>query len=149
LCPGMEITVIIRNELPEENAARVRGFARNEANCTGVEVWAAAGYGHAGGELRRCVAIVETAQDEKNSIHLPGSLLSDMDAVARRERRSRGEIVRRAVAEWLRERNGRLSVESLKRGYLEMAGINLTIASEAFQAEDDADHTLGRTVASE
>jgi CopG family transcriptional regulator/antitoxin EndoAI len=86
---------------------------------------------------------------KKITIHLPGSLLSDMDAVARRERRSRGEIVRRAVAEWLRERNGRLSVESLKRGYLEMAGINLTIASEAFQAEDDADHTLGRTVASE
>jgi CopG family transcriptional regulator/antitoxin EndoAI len=83
------------------------------------------------------------------TVHLPGSLLSDMDAVARRERRSRGEIVRRAVAEWLRERNVRHNAESLKRGYLEMAGINLMIASEAFHAETDADHTLGRMVASE
>jgi len=81
------------------------------------------------------------------TVHLPGSLISDMDAVARREKRSRGEIVRRAVAEWLRDRNGRLSAESLKRGYQEMAGINLMIASEAFHAEDDADHTLGRMVA--
>ena len=40
-------------------------------------------------------------------------------------------------------------MESLQRGYLEMAGINLMIASEAFHAEDDADHTLGRMVASE
>ena len=81
------------------------------------------------------------------TIQLPGTLLSDMDAVARQERRSRGEIVRRAVAEWLRGRNGRHTMESLQRGYLEMAGINLMIASEAFHAEDDADHTLGRMVA--
>lgn len=81
------------------------------------------------------------------TIHLPGTLLSDMDAVARRERRSRGEIVRRAVTEWLRGRNGRHTMESLQRGYLEMAGINLMIASEAFYAEEDADHTLGRMVA--
>ena len=83
------------------------------------------------------------------TVHLPGSLLNDMDAVARRERRSRGEIVRRAVAEWLRERNGRYNAELLERGYLEMAGINLMIASEAFHAENDADHTLDRMVAGE
>ena len=81
------------------------------------------------------------------TIHLPGTLLSDMDAVARHERRSRGDIVRRAVAAWLRERSGPHTMESLQRGYLEMAGINLMIASEAFHAEDDADHTLGRMVA--
>ncbi|OUM97309.1 MAG: antitoxin [Thermobacillus sp. ZCTH02-B1] len=80
------------------------------------------------------------------TVHMPGSLLNDMDAVARRERRSRGEIIRRAVTEWLRERNVRHRSESLKRGYLEMAGINLMIASEAFHAEVDADHTLDRLV---
>jgi len=76
------------------------------------------------------------------TVHLPGSLINDVDAVARQERRSRGEIVRRAVAEWLRERSGRHTAESLKRGYLEMAGINLMIASEAFHAESDADRTI-------
>ena len=83
------------------------------------------------------------------TVHLPGSLLSDMDAVARQERRSRGEIIRRAVAEWLRDRNVRNTAESLKRGYMEMAGINLMIASEAFHAEADADLTLAGMVARE
>ena len=81
------------------------------------------------------------------TVRLPGSLLNDMDAVARRERQSRSEIVRRAVAEWLHQRSAGHIVESLRRGYLEMAGINLMIASEAFHAEADADLTLGRMVA--
>lgn len=34
----------------------------------------------------------------------------------------------------------------MQRGYLEMAKINLNMASEAFQAEEDADSTLGRLV---
>ncbi|MBP1971461.1 CopG family transcriptional regulator/antitoxin EndoAI [Virgibacillus natechei] len=36
--------------------------------------------------------------------------------------------------------------ETMKKGYEEMAGINLTIASEAFQAEEEAENTLERTV---
>lgn len=37
-------------------------------------------------------------------------------------------------------------IQSMQRGYVEMARINLTIASEAFQAEEEADNTLERTV---
>ena len=36
--------------------------------------------------------------------------------------------------------------ESMRRGYMEMAKINLTIASEAFQAEFEAEHTVERLV---
>ena len=34
----------------------------------------------------------------------------------------------------------------MRKGYEEMARINLMIASEAFQAEEEADDTLERTV---
>jgi CopG family transcriptional regulator / antitoxin EndoAI len=34
----------------------------------------------------------------------------------------------------------------MKQGYMEMAKINLTIASEAFMLEEEADHTLDRLV---
>lgn len=80
------------------------------------------------------------------SVHLPQPVLNELDTVANQERRSRGEIVRRAIVHWLQERQQRHCVESMKRGYLEMAGINLKIASEAFHAEEDADDTLGRLV---
>ncbi len=36
--------------------------------------------------------------------------------------------------------------ESMQQGYMEMAKINLNIASEAFLAEEEADHTLTRLV---
>lgn len=36
--------------------------------------------------------------------------------------------------------------ESMQKGYIEMARINLKIASEAFQAEEEAEVTLERTV---
>ncbi|HET7579596.1 MAG TPA: antitoxin endoai, partial [Bacillales bacterium] len=36
--------------------------------------------------------------------------------------------------------------ESMRQGYMEMAKINLNIASEAFLAEEEADNTLDRLV---
>lgn len=44
------------------------------------------------------------------------------------------------------ERKKRYIREAMQRGYMEMAKINLTMASEAFHAEEDANSTLGRTV---
>lgn len=36
--------------------------------------------------------------------------------------------------------------ETMQKGYKEMARINLNMALEAFQAEEEADNTLGRSV---
>jgi CopG family transcriptional regulator/antitoxin EndoAI len=47
---------------------------------------------------------------------------------------------------YIRERKKRQIRESMRRGYMEMAKINLNIASEAFQAESEADHTVERLV---
>ncbi|MDA6141604.1 antitoxin endoai, partial [Escherichia coli] len=47
---------------------------------------------------------------------------------------------------YLRERKKRHIRESMRRGYMEMAKINLNIASEAFLAESEANHTVDRLV---
>jgi CopG family transcriptional regulator/antitoxin EndoAI len=44
------------------------------------------------------------------------------------------------------DRKKRFISDSMQRGYLEMAMINLNMASEAFHAEEDAESTLGRLV---
>ena len=36
--------------------------------------------------------------------------------------------------------------DTMQKGYIEMARINLSMALEAFQAEEEADNTLGRSV---
>lgn len=47
---------------------------------------------------------------------------------------------------YIKEEKNRKIKESMRRGYLEMKSINLDIASEAFQAEEEADTTLERSV---
>lgn len=46
----------------------------------------------------------------------------------------------------IKEERARMVHETMQKGYQEMARINLSIASEAFQAEEEADHLLIRTV---
>jgi CopG family transcriptional regulator/antitoxin EndoAI len=47
---------------------------------------------------------------------------------------------------YLQERKKRLIREMMQRGYMEMAKINLNMASEAFLAEEEADDTLDSLV---
>ncbi len=59
----------------------------------------------------------------------------------------RSEFIHQATEMLLRERkNKRQFRDEMKQGYMEMAKINLTIASEAFMLEEEADHTLDRLV---
>lgn len=62
------------------------------------------------------------------------------------EQSSRSEFIRRAMKQYLQELKKRHIRETMQRGYMEMAKINLNIASEAFQAEEEADLTLNRLV---
>ncbi len=62
------------------------------------------------------------------------------------ENSNRSEFIRQAMKLYLLERKKRYLRESMQRGYMEMAKINLNMASEAFQAEEDAEVTLDRLV---
>ncbi|MFC5701855.1 CopG family ribbon-helix-helix protein [Cohnella faecalis] len=79
-------------------------------------------------------------------ISLPDHLLREVDFVVEKENTNRSEIIRQAMKQYLVERKKRAIRDSMQRGYLEMAKINLNMASEAFQAEVDADGTLDRLV---
>ena len=63
-------------------------------------------------------------------ITVPESLLCEVDEFTHVEHRSRSEIVREAIIFYLGERKKELTIEQMKKGYLEMAEINLHMAVE-------------------
>ncbi|WP_438444662.1 CopG family ribbon-helix-helix protein [Gorillibacterium sp. sgz5001074] len=79
-------------------------------------------------------------------ISLPDQLLQEVDGIVEQENSNRSELIRQAMKLYLMERKKRQLRDSMQRGYMEMAKINLHIASEAFHAEEDADTTLNRLV---
>ncbi|HEX7065928.1 MAG TPA: antitoxin [Bacillales bacterium] len=79
-------------------------------------------------------------------VSLPQQLLNEVDGVMRHENVDRNELIHKATRLYLRERKSRHIRESMRQGYMEMAKINLNIASEAFLAEEEADGTLDRLV---
>lgn len=79
-------------------------------------------------------------------ISLPDYLLQEVDKIVKKENSNRSEFIRQAMKVYLLERKKRQLRDSMQRGYMEMAKINLNLASEAFHAEDDADTILDRLV---
>ncbi|SEG70702.1 CopG family transcriptional regulator / antitoxin EndoAI [Paenibacillus sp. UNC499MF] len=77
---------------------------------------------------------------------MPDNLLQEVDGIVEKENSNRSEFIRQAMKLYLLERKKRSLRESMQKGYMEMAKINLTIADEAFQAEEEADNTLVRLV---
>jgi CopG family transcriptional regulator/antitoxin EndoAI len=91
--------------------------------------------------------LVANAQNTKRiMISLPDQLLQEVDGIAAKENSNRSELIRQAMKLFLMERRKRQLRDSMQRGYMEMARINLHMASEAFLAEEEADHTLDRLV---
>lgn len=79
-------------------------------------------------------------------ISLPQQLLNEVDGVMQQEDVNRNELIHQATRMYLRERKKRQIRESMRQGYMEMAKINLNMASEAFLAEEEAESTLDRLV---
>jgi len=67
------------------------------------------------------------------SINIPADLLGDLDELSHLENKNRSEIVREAIVAYLAERKKTVMIEQMKKGYLEMAAINLCIAGEDHQ----------------
>lgn len=75
------------------------------------------------------------SQTKKILVSLPDTLLAQIDDIASESGTSRSEFVRDAMRYYVRERQIREIRESLKRGYQEMAQINLEIAQMCFGAD--------------
>lgn len=82
-------------------------------------------------------------------VKLPKNLLNEVDGLMKNEYSDLSEFICQATRNYLqhkKEEHIQQYLERMQRGYEEMGRINLHIASEAFQAEEEAENTLERTV---
>lgn len=82
-------------------------------------------------------------------VRLPKNLLNEVDGLMKYENSNLSDFICQATKNYLeykKDEHIQQFHETMQKGYEEMAGINLTIASEAFQAEEEAENTLERSV---
>ncbi|NLJ72670.1 MAG: ribbon-helix-helix protein, CopG family [Syntrophomonadaceae bacterium] len=71
-------------------------------------------------------------------ITVPETLLAEMDDITEIDSKNRSEVVREAIRFYLGERKRSLLREQMKKGYMEMAHINIGLANENVLVEDEA-----------
>jgi len=82
-------------------------------------------------------------------ISLPQNLLREVDGVVELERKTRSEFIREAMKLYLQEREKKQIRERLQEGYMEMARLNLYLANEALNAENEAGRLAEEMVSGE
>ncbi len=82
------------------------------------------------------------ADSKRIMICMPLTLLEEVDGIMELENKNRSELIREAMRFYLEERKRSCLREQLRKGYQEMAQINLGLAQEAFQSEEEADQLL-------
>ncbi len=78
------------------------------------------------------------SQLKKVLITIPDALLAQVDSAAKGDNVNRSEFVREAMKMYLREKKKQTVTEHMKKGYQEMADINLNIAQMCFDADEQA-----------
>lgn len=78
------------------------------------------------------------AQHKKILVTLPDSLLDEVDEYVARQNSSRSEFVREAMKLYIKERKRAQLHEEMKKGYLEMAGLNAKLAEACVVADNEA-----------
>jgi CopG family transcriptional regulator/antitoxin EndoAI len=77
------------------------------------------------------------AEIRRIMISLSDNLLHEVDRVVFAERLNRSEFIREAMKFYIQERKRRTIREQMKKGYQEMAKINLALAGENFALEQE------------
>ena len=77
------------------------------------------------------------ASSKRIMICLPAALLEEVDDMTGLEKMNRSELIREAMRFYLAERKDSMIREKMRRGYQEMAELNLALAQEAFVCEEE------------
>lgn len=77
------------------------------------------------------------AQYKKILISVPDNLLEELDVMVSNEKTNRSMIVREAMSLYIREKHKVELRDKMKRGYEEMAEINLRLAEGCLGADND------------
>ncbi|MBP2655765.1 MAG: hypothetical protein H6Q73_3334 [Firmicutes bacterium] len=68
-------------------------------------------------------------------ISIPNSLLQEVDGIIAMEKLSRSQFVREAMRLYIEDRKRKAVRDMMRKGYQEMAIINLTLAEEGLNAD--------------
>ncbi|UTR17019.1 antitoxin [Salipaludibacillus sp. LMS25] len=83
---------------------------------------------------------------KKIMVNLPQHLVNELDALTEGEGINRCDVIQRATRIYVQEQKKLQIRETMEQGYMEMAKINLNIATESFLAEEEAESTVDRLV---
>lgn len=75
------------------------------------------------------------SQVKKILISVPEPLLQEVDAMVSRQNVSRSRLVSQALTLYIKERKKKLIKQQMRKGYREMAEINLSLAEICFPAD--------------
>ena len=81
------------------------------------------------------MGVFKLAQYKKIIISLPDNLLEEIDNMVSNEKTNRSVLVREAMKLYIREKSKIELRDRMKRGYEEMAEINLKLAEICFDAD--------------
>lgn len=84
--------------------------------------------------------------NEDITISLPAKLVQELDALTGGDCLERSDVIQKAAKQYVQEQKKVHIRETMQQGYMEMAKINLNIATESFLAEEEAESTLDRLV---
>ncbi|MGL4820488.1 MAG: antitoxin endoai [Bacilli bacterium] len=90
--------------------------------------------------------MADSSAFQEITLRLPKQIASELDCYFGEDKEERNKFILQATREYLREKRVRHIRESMRRGYMEMAKINLNLAVEAAHAEYEADTTVARLV---
>ncbi|MFZ5646694.1 MAG: CopG family ribbon-helix-helix protein [Bacillota bacterium] len=85
-------------------------------------------------------------QVKRIMISLPDSLLAEVDGIVAAEQLNRSEFIREAMKLYIAERKRRMLREQMKKGYMEMAKINLSLAVEQYELEAEVSSSFDTMV---
>lgn len=71
-------------------------------------------------------------------VSIPTALLDEVDDIKCSENKNRSELIREAMHFYLQEKKKKNIREEMRRGYLEMAQINVLLAEEAIYCDEEA-----------
>ncbi len=77
----------------------------------------------------------EVAELKRIMISIPNSLLQEVDGIIAMEKLSRSQFVREAMRLYIEERKRKAVRDMMRKGYQEMAIINLALAEEGLTAD--------------
>jgi len=77
------------------------------------------------------------AELKRIMISIPNSLLQEVDGIVAVDKLSRSQFIREAMRLYIEDRKRKAVRDIMKRGYQEMAVINLSLAEEGVVADDE------------